>query len=165
MACLLITTIKLFLLAYNSHVAKCGGITLPATQRLSDSLGSARILHCYFITENNSQTGGRENGEEKRKWTRHKDNGKDSREKTRRNNQEQAVILRRQIGTTNQGLIRTEHMTKTKTTRPRTNHTRLSFPDQTSTAHVQYSLDSHSHTDGSRSSHSDNAYSCMHHIP
>ena len=48
---------------------------------------------------------------------------KDTPEKTRRSNKEQAVIKRRQIGTTNQGLIRTEHMTKTKTTRPRTNHT------------------------------------------
>ena len=133
---------------------------LPATHRLSDSLGSARTLHCYLSLRITHKLVGERTGKKN-------ENGhnKKTTEKTRRNNQEQAVILRRQIGTTNQGLIRTEHMTKTKTTRPRTNHTRLPFPDQTSTAHVQHSLDSHSHTDGSRSSHSDNADSCMHHIP
>ena len=54
-----------------------------------------------------------------RKRRREKTPGK----RLRENNKEQAVILRRRIETTNQGLIRTEHMTKTKTTRPRTNHT------------------------------------------
>eukprot|EP00117_Sycon_ciliatum_P035279 scpid95455/ scgid26783/ len=65
-----------------------------------------------------------------------------------------------------------EHMTKT--TRPRTNHSSLSLPDQ-SIAHARHSLDSQLLTytyadvlDGSRFSHSysGNAYlySCVHHI-
>ena len=46
------------------------------------------------------------------------------------------------------------HMCKTNATKPRTNNSSLSLPAQTSIAHARHSLDSHSHTDGSRSSHS-----------